>query len=130
MTPTELKAKYPNASKMIDNLTIPTEGTLLHSIWGNKTIHGMDDGKFFFNDKGLKWTVFPNLETVIKWFYGNETEQNKASENVETYYYSTYLSSLTDGCEVSVDKDGNVAFCDFTNDDFTPEQLAQSKLED
>jgi len=125
MNAEQLKQKYPQATEMLDGL----EGEFkVHYIRGNRTVHNSEDGTYYYNYEGVHIRVFPSLEMIIKWFFGTPEEEAEAEESItDEYSYSSYLSKIQNDSEVFLDKDYNVAFCDFTNKDFTPEELAKAK---
>lgn len=128
MTTQELKEKYPESTEMIDNL----EGySFMHEIRGDKTVHAIGDGTYFYNYQGIHAREFESLEHLIKWFFGTVEEQEEAENKIKNFGYSSYLSNIVDA-EVWLDDNDNVSkrYCDFTNKDFTKEQLEKARQED
>lgn len=125
MTAEELKLKYPQSIEMIDNLAGENNE---HFFRPNRSVHGYEDGKYYYNYEGVHYRLFPSLEMLVKWFFGNNEEETEAENSIENFGYSKYLSNLKD-TEVLLDVNNNVAFCDYQNSDFTKEQLEKAREE-
>ncbi len=116
MTTQEIKNKYPESIKMIDNLN---REVAVHEIRGNRTVHKSDDGTYYYNYEGVHLREFKDLEHLVKWFFGSQEEQQEAETQLKEFFYSERLSQIKDA-EVWLDEDNKVSerYCDFTNDDF------------
>ena len=127
MTAEELKIKYPEAVEMIDKVTGKDK---VYYIRGNRTVHQheTDVTKYYYNYEGTHIRLFPDLETMVKWFDGNQKEHMAAEKKIKNFGWSHYLSAVK-GEEVWLDEKNNVSeeFCDFKNSDFTKAELARSK---
>lgn len=125
MTPTELKQKYPEAVEMIDGLLSEAE---THYFRPSKSVHALEGNEYHYNSDGLHSRIFPSLEMVVKYFFGTTQEEEEAETTIKEYFYNEYLSGINDA-EVYMDEDNNVAFCDYTNNDFTEEELQKAREE-
>jgi hypothetical protein len=123
-TAEQLLKLYPEAKEMIEYLTGKEQH---YSFRGDRTIDALGAGEFFYNAEGLDYYVFDSLEKTIKCFF-SDTRCNRYEHASAYYSYSSYLSKLKDG-EVLLDEYGNVGFCDFTNEDFTPKQIRKAREE-
>lgn len=126
MTSQELKIKYPEAVEMIEKLESKDE---VYYVRGNRTVHTFGDGiRYYYNYEGIHIRLFPSLEMLVKWFEGTPEENEEAENSLQDFGWSHYLSDVKFE-EVWLDEDNNVSelFCDYTNADFTEEQLAKAK---
>ncbi len=134
MTPAELKIKYPDAVEMIDHLLNPNN--VSYGFTASRTVDKLDDGQYHWNYEGTDSTIYSSLENLVKALFGNQDEKDEAESESEGYQYSSYLSGGPSDeeeddsiGEVYLDDNGNVAWCDYENSDFTLKQLNKARRE-
>lgn len=128
-----LRAKYadvPRNDDVIHPLDV-IDGMLTSDVFyfrPNRTLDYLYGNEVYYNYEGNHFRLFPSIESAMNWFFGEDEDVSLAEKQIVEYYRNEYLSDIMDA-EVNFDIDENVAFCDYTNDDFTAEQLKTAREE-
>ncbi len=94
-------------------------------ITASRSLHKLDNDRILYNFEGSHYREFPDLKTFFEWYYGTDEERSAIQLLIKEYFYSNLLSYIAKG-EVLIDCNGNVTNCDYSNVDFSDEDLKEA----